>query len=50
MTQSSSEYVLNEMDTTPTHKTNDVMEILKAGHEKEMSELRKYLENDCQEL
>ena len=49
------------MDATPTHRNNEVVDILKSeheslveslkrDHEKEMSELRKYFEGVCQEL
>ena len=56
-----SEYVIEDMDATPTHKADanvdaikaehdKVVDDLKADHEREMSELRKYFENVCQEL
>ena len=61
VTQSESEYQIADMDATPTHKSSEAVDMLKAehdevvtnlkaDHEKEMSELRKYFENVCQEL
>ena len=60
LTMSETEYQIQEldMDATPTHKlgTNiareyeEEVERLRAEHEREMSELRRYFENVCREM
>ena len=57
VTQGDFEYHINDSDSTPTHKPvkalvdeSEVVTALKAQHEKEMSEVRKYFENVCKEL
>ena len=57
VTQGDFEFQINDSDTTPTHRPvkvlaeeAEVVTAMKAEHEKEMSELRKYFENVCKEL
>jgi len=57
VTQGDFEFQINDSDITPTHRPvkdlaeeAEVVTALKAEHEKEMSELRKYFENVCKEL
>lgn len=57
VTQGDFEYQINDSDTTPTHRPvkalaeeAEVVTAMKAQHEKEMCELRKYFENVCKEL
>ena len=57
LTMTETEYQIQDldMDATPTHRVvtrdhEEEVERLKAGHEREMSELRRYFENVCREM
>ena len=57
LTMTETEYQIQDldMDATPTHRVvtrdhKEKVERLKAGHERETSELRRYFENVCREM